>query len=73
MTDAIDFAQVPKQALIDALRNSGLGTPSMRHQRKADLVSQARRALGTDRGPGLRQNIEVETAFRRSGRWEITA
>jgi hypothetical protein len=65
----IDYAKVPKQALVDALRNNSLGPTNLSRQDKSDLVEIAKsafRQLSADRAAALRNAIEVETAYRNS-------
>lgn len=66
MTRQIDFDKVPKQALIDALRNSSLGPTNLSRQDKADLVRIAKQGLSSDRAETLAHHIATETAFRLS-------
>jgi hypothetical protein len=71
MPHAFDWDRVPKQALIDAMRNSNLGPSSLSRQSKADLVSLAEKAirdLSFPRAEALKDDIARETTFRRTGR-----
>jgi hypothetical protein len=68
MTD-IDWRKVPKQALIDALRNSAgnAGLGSLSHQDKPDLIDAACRimATGPDYAASFKDHLDREIAFRR--------
>jgi len=66
MADEIDFRKVPRQALIDALRNSNLGPSNLSAQDKAELVAIARQGLLSNKAEQLRDHIVSETEFRRN-------
>lgn len=62
-----DWSKIPKQALVDALRNCMLGPSNVSRQDKCDLVAIAKRALSTlgeDRRKALLDAIKTETAYR---------
>lgn len=60
----IDWSRVPKQALVDALRNASLGPANLSRQDKADLVRIATDALRGDKAETLRNNLITEIAFQ---------
>jgi hypothetical protein len=62
---AINFRNVPRQALIDAMRNNNVGGGGMSRWSKSDLVLEATRALNRltpDRAQWFRQDIEAAIA-----------
>jgi hypothetical protein len=61
----IRWPKVPKQALIDALRNSSLGTANMSQQDKGDLVAVARAGLHSTRGAQLLAHLDTEITHRK--------
>jgi hypothetical protein len=70
VTGKIDWRRVPKQALINAIRNSpgnpGLGNLS--RQDKADLIKAANRIMraGEDYAASFKANLDREVAFRKA-------
>jgi len=66
MTDEIiDWRSIPKQALVDALRNTSLGPTNLSRQDKADLVQIAQEGLRSNKAETLRRNLIIETAYQR--------
>lgn len=65
----MDWRKVPKQALVDALRNSpgNCGLSNLSRQDKADLINAANRliAAGPDYAASFKANLDREIAFRR--------
>lgn len=61
----IDWKRVPKQALIDALRNASLGGGNLSAQSKDDLIRRAEQGLRSNRRESLLAHIAEETKFRR--------
>lgn len=69
MTGEIDWKSVPRQALVDALRNAMLGPTNLSRQDKPDLIAIAKRALESldePRRRALLDGIARETAYRRT-------
>ena len=63
------WRNVPRQALIDALRNNNLGCSNLSHQDKDDLVSEALRAwngMNQLYRDALVDSLKTEIDFRRS-------
>ena len=66
IADPISWRNVPRQALIDALRNCGLGSANLSRQDKTTLVRDAQVALRSDRRESFLAHLETEIAFRKS-------
>lgn len=63
----IDWKTVPRQALVDALRNAMIGPGNLSRQDKRDLVAIAERALSTLKEPArgsLLAHIQTETTYQ---------
>ena len=61
----IEWRRIPKQALIDALRNTTLGPSNLSRQDKAELVRIAVTGLRSTKADQLRSNLDREMAFRK--------
>jgi hypothetical protein len=65
---AIDWKLVPKQALVDALRNTSIGPSNLSRQDKSDLVDLAKVALRSDRASLFQAHLDEEIAYQRQRR-----
>ncbi len=64
MTVEINWRKVPKQALVDALRNTSLGPSNLSGQDKPDLVNIAKTALRSEKAETFRAELSREVSFR---------
>lgn len=70
VSEVINWKRVPKQALVDALRNASLGPTRLSAQDKPDLVEIALAGLRSNRHDVLLKALETEVVFQVSAeRW----